>query len=97
MGRRVFNQLVVEISLAVGHFISRYALWVYVHELDLDPEQMTARDAADLCGVRLRRFLAAQGIRLEPGELQKLERRIRGINPYRPDPYDRVEGLERAS
>jgi hypothetical protein len=95
MGRRVFNQLVVEISLAFGHCISRYALWVYLHELDVDPEQMTARDAANLCGVRLRRFLASQGLRIEPGELLRLERRIRAINPYRPDPYDRVEGTER--
>ena len=95
MGRRVFNRLVIEISLSVGHCISRYALWVYLHELEIDPEQMTARDAAALCGVRLRRFIAAEGIRLEPGELHRLEQQIRGINPYRPDPYDRVEGLER--
>jgi hypothetical protein len=95
MGRRVFNRLVIEISLSVGHCVSRYALWLYLHELDLDPEEMTAGDAAELCGVRLRRFLAAEGIRLEPGELHKLERRIRGINPYRPDPYDRIEGMER--
>jgi len=95
MGRRVFNRLVIEISLAVGHCVSRYALWVYLHELALDPEQMSAQDAADLCGVRLRRFLAAEGIRLEPGELHRLERQIRGINPFRPDPYDRIEGMER--
>jgi hypothetical protein len=96
MGRRVFNRLVIEISLAVGHFISRYALWMYVHELDLDPEEMTAQDAAALCGVPLRRFLATQAIRLEPGELRRLESRIRKINPYRADPYDRVDGMERA-
>jgi hypothetical protein len=95
MGRRVFNRLVIEISLAVGHCISRYALWMYVHELDLDPEEMTAQDAAGLCGLPLRRFLAAQAIRLEPGELRRLESRIRKINPYRADPYDRVDGMER--
>ena len=97
MGRRVFNRLVIEISLAVGHCISRYALWMYVHELELDPEQMTAQDAAELCGTPLRRFLATQGIRLEPGELHKLESQIRRINPYRADPYDRVDGMERVS
>ncbi len=95
MGRRVFNRLVIEISLAVGYYVSRYALWVYMHELEIDPEQMTAQDVRGFCGPRLRRFLAAQGIRLEPGELHKLERQIRGINPYRPDPYDRIEGVER--
>jgi hypothetical protein len=96
MGRRVFNRLVIEISLAVGHCISRYALWMYVHELDLDPEEMTAEDAAGLCGVPLRRFLASQAIRLDPVQLRRLEGRIRRINPYRADPYDRVDGMERA-
>lgn len=97
MGRRVFNRLVVEISLAVRHCVSRRALWVYLHELGVDPAQMSAKDAAALCGPPLRRFLAAQGIRLEPAELHKLELQLRRINPYRPDPYDRLEPLERVA
>jgi hypothetical protein len=95
MGRRVFNRIVIEISLSVGYLVSRYALWVYLHELEIDPEQMTVEDAARFCGVPLERFLAAQGIRLEPGEERRLEKRIRRINPYRPDPYDRLEGSAR--
>jgi hypothetical protein len=95
MGRKVFNRLVIEISLAAGHFISRYGLWMYLHELDVDPEQMTVEEAAALCGMPLRRFLASQGIRLEPEGLERLERQIRRINPYRSDPYDRLEGALR--
>jgi hypothetical protein len=95
MGRRVFNRLVVEISLVVRHCVSRRALWTYMHEIGIDPEQMNAQDAAAFCGLPLRRFLIAQGIRLEPVELHKLELQLRRINPYRPDPYDRIEGLER--
>ena len=98
MGRRVFNRLVVEISLIVRHYVSRRALWTYLHEIGVDPEQMETKDAAAFCGLRLRCFLAAQGIRLEPSELHKLELQLRRINPYRPDPYDRYdryEGLER--
>jgi hypothetical protein len=95
MGRRVFNRLVVEISLVVRHCISRRALWTHMHEIGIDPEQMNAQDAADFCGHPLRRFLVEQGIRLEPSELHKLELQLRRINPYRPDPYDRIEGLER--
>jgi hypothetical protein len=94
MGRRVFHRLLVEISLAVGHCVSRYALWMYLHELGLHPEQMTARDAAALCGAPLRRFLAEQGLRVEPGELRKLERQLARINPYRPEPYERLERAE---
>ena len=95
MGRRIFSRLVVEISLIVRHYVSRRALWTHLHEIGVDPEQMTTKDAAAFCGLRLRRFLVAQGIRLEPSELHKLEHRLRAINPYRPDPYDRFEGLER--
>jgi hypothetical protein len=94
MGRRVFNRLVVEISLAVGHCVSRYALWMYLHQLGFDPEQMTARDAAALSGAPLQRFLAEQGLRVETGELRKLERQLARINPYRPEPYERLERAE---
>ena len=97
MGRRVFNQLVVEISLIVRHCVSRRALWTYLHEIGVDPEQMDTKDAAGFCGLPLRRFLAAQGIRLEPSQLRKLELQLRGINPYRPDPYDRFEYLGRGA
>ena len=97
MGRRVFNRLVVEISLIVRHCVSRRALWTYLHEIGVDPGQMNTQDAAGFCGLPLRRFLVAQGIRLEPSELQKLERQLRAINPYRPEPYDRFDGLERVA
>jgi hypothetical protein len=97
VGRRVFNRLVVEISLAVGHCVSRYALWVYVRELGIDPEQMSVQDAQGFCGAPLRRFLAAQGLRLEPGDLRRLERQLCHINPYRADPYDRLARLDRVA
>jgi len=58
---------------------------------------MTGAEVAAFCGLPVRRFLASQGLRLDPLELQKLERQLRQINPYRPDPYDRVEGLERVA
>jgi len=97
VGRRVFNRLVVEISLVVGHCVSRYALWVYVRELGIDPEQMSVQDARGFCGAPLRRFLAAQGLRLEIGELRRLERQLCRINPYRADPYDLLARLDRVA
>ena len=97
MGRRVFNRLVVEISLAVGHCVSRYALWVYLREHGIDPEQMTKHDTERFCGAPLRRYLVAQGLRLEPGELRRLEQQIGAINPYRPDPYDPLARVDRAA
>ena len=97
MGRRIFNRMVIEISLAVGHCVSRHALWVLMHERKVDPEQMGSEEVAAFCGLPLRRFLASQGLRLSPLDLQRLERQLRGINPYRPDPYDRLEGLERVA
>ena len=97
MGRRVFNRMLIEISLAVGHCVSRHELWMLMHKLGVDPEQMTGAEVAAFCGLPVRRFLASQGLRLDPLEIQKLERQLRQINPYRPDPYDRVEGLERVA
>ena len=87
----------VEISLVVRHCVSQRALWTYMREIGIDPEQMSAQDAASFCGLPLRHFLAAQGIRLDPIDLHKLELQVRRINPYRPDPYDRIEGLERVA
>ena len=95
MGRRIFNRMLIEISLAVGHCVSRHALWMCMHELEVEPEQMTGQEVAAFCGLPLRRFLASQGLRLDAIDLKHLEQRMRQINPYRPDPYDRVEGLER--
>jgi hypothetical protein len=97
MGRRIFNRMVIEISLAVGHCVSRRALWVLMRERQVDPDQMAGEDVVAFCGLPLRRFLASQGLHLRPLELQRLERQLRGINPYRPDPYDRVDGLERSA
>ena len=97
MGYRVFTRLLVEISRSVRHCVSRRALWTHMRELGVDPEQMNARDVANFCGAPLRRFLLSQGIRLEPTELARLERELRHINPYRPDPYDRIEGLGRVA
>jgi hypothetical protein len=97
MGRRIFSRMVLEISLAVGHYVSRHELWMLMRELKVDPEQMTSVEVAAFCGAPLRRFLASQGVRLGPLEIQRLEQQLRQINPYRADPYDRVEGLERVA
>jgi len=92
MGRRIFNRMLIEISLAAGHCVSRHALWMWMHERKVDPEQMTGDEVDAFCGLSLRRFLASQDVRLDAEELRHLERQLRGINPYRPDPYDRIEG-----
>src|SRR5262245_61869387 len=97
MGRRIFNRMVIEISLAVGHCVRRHALWRLMHERRVDPEQMAGEEVAAFCGLPLRRFLASQGLHLGAAELQRLEQQLLEINPYRPDPYDRIEGLERVA
>ena len=97
MGRRIFSRMLIEISLVAGHCVSRRALWTWMHEHDVDPEEMSHEEVAAFCGLPLRRFLASQDVRLDSQELHRLERQLRGINPYRPDPYDRIEGLERVA
>ena len=95
MGRKIFSRMLIEISLAAGHYVSRHALWMWMHERKVDPDQMTGEEVAALCGLPLRRFLASQGVSLGAKELCRLEQQLRGINPYRPDPYDRIEGVDR--
>ena len=62
MGRRIFNRMVIEISLAVGHCVSRHALWMLMHERRVDPEQMSAEEVAEF---RARALALAQARQTE--------------------------------
>ena len=44
-GRRCFDHMHAEISVALGRVLPRYALWMHLKDLGLDPDALT-RDAA---------------------------------------------------
>jgi hypothetical protein len=93
MGRRIFNRLIIEISLAVGRHVSRYGLWMHLHEVGIDPEQLTQQRAVAFCGEPLALFLKEQGLTLPPEELRELQRSMTRFNPLVASPYEQMERI----
>ena len=90
MSRRRFDHLVLEISLAVGERIPRYPLWLRLHELGWNPEQLSGQAAIAFCGAPLTRFLADHGLAIPPHARRRLERNLRRYDPAILTPYERM-------
>ena len=90
MGRRRFEHLVVELSLAVEQTIPRYRLWLRLHDFGWNPEELGLDQALAFCDGPLRIFLAESGLRMSP----RAGRHMRGeVGRFDPDvltPYDRI-------
>jgi hypothetical protein len=93
MGRRRFDHLVLEISLALGQRVSRYALWLRLHDLGWNPEQLTRDAALAFCGAPLSRFLADRGLTLSPRAKRGVQRAVGRYDPAVPTPYERMARL----
>lgn len=91
MGRRRFDHLVVELSVALERRVPRYALWLELHERGVDPEQLGREDAIAFCREGLEAFLAARGWALGRRARRRLEREIARFQPALPTPYERME------
>lgn len=81
MGRRRFDHLFVEVSLAVDALVPRYALWLHLHELGWDPDALTRDQAAAFCDGPLRGFLAERGFRLSQRAARRLRRSVERYDP----------------
>jgi len=90
VGRRRFDHLVLEISLAAGRRIPRWDLWMRLHELGWDPESLTRQAAVAFCRSDLDGFLGDLGLYLSPRSLRRVERAVRRFDPLVPTPYDRL-------
>jgi hypothetical protein len=86
--RRCFDHLAAEISVAVGSAVPRYRLWLRLHDLGLDPEGLSAQQAAFFCGDPLPDFLAECGLRLAPRHQLRLQRSLRRYDPSVPAPHE---------
>jgi hypothetical protein len=86
--RRCFDHLAAEISVAVGSVVPRYRLWLHLHDLGLDPEGLSAQQAAAFCGDPLPEFLAGCGLRLAPRQQLRLQRSLRRYDPTLLAPYE---------
>lgn len=93
MGRRRFDHLFAELSVAAGQCLPRYELWLTLHDSGIDPEKLTRRDLLTLCQGVLPAFLAAQGITLSPRRGRALHRELRRYDPALPTPYERFAAL----
>jgi len=93
VGRRRFDHLAEEISLAVREAVPRYRLWLSLHELGWNPEQLTLQAALSFCEGPLVEFLADRGLALRPHELRRIHRAVSRFNPASPTPYERMAAL----
>jgi hypothetical protein len=93
LGRRRFDHLFAEASVAAGRRLPRFALWMACHEAGLDPEALTREGALRFCRGDLAGFLACEGLRLAPREERRLLREIERFDPSRPTPYERFAAL----
>jgi hypothetical protein len=90
VSRRRFDNLVEEISLTVREGIPRYRLWLRLHELGWNPEQLTLQAALSFCEGPLIEFLADRGLVLRPQDLRRIRRAVSRFDPAIPTPYERM-------
>lgn len=95
--RRRFDHLVVELSLAAAAPIPRYALWIRLHELQLDPERLSRRGALGFCRGPARDFLAEHGHVLTPRARRRLLREVGRFDPAHATPEERLADLGRTA
>jgi hypothetical protein len=93
MGRRCFDHLFAEASVAADRLLPRFELWMACHEVGLDPETLTREQAVSFCRGHLPAFLAALGLALAPHRARRLEREVSRFDPRHPTPYERFAGL----
>ena len=90
MGRRRFHHFFVEICLAVDRPISRYQLWLELHDLGQDPEHLTRHGVLAFCAGPLQAFLSERGLHLTPRSVKKLRRSVRRFDPSNPTPEEQL-------
>lgn len=83
----------MELSVAVGRLIPRYALWLHLKELGWSADHLSRSQAIVFCNEHLEGFLAARGEILAGRRLRQLLRRVRRFDPVRPTPYETMARL----
>jgi len=87
-GRRYFDWIHIEISLALDRRISRYALWLAIWEDGRDPDRLSRPQARGFVESGLTSFLETQGARLSRRARRRLEGRILRFDPRFPTPEE---------
>jgi len=87
--RRRFDHLVVELSVAVGSMLPRYALWLRMRECGLDPEDLSREEVLAFCATSMTEFLAERGYALSPAARRRLHRAVERFDPAVKTPEER--------
>ena len=90
MKRRRFEHLLAEVSVSVGAAVSRYGLWLHLHEHGTDPEALTRGTTLAYCRGPLRDFLAGQGYLLRERPLRRLLRSVERFDAEHMTPEERL-------
>ena len=93
LGRRRFDNLHVELSVALGVAVSRFDLWMELHDWNIDPERLTREQAMAFCDGPLEYYLHRCGLSLRPRALRRLCRKVRKYDPTLATPYERFAAL----
>ena len=86
--RRGFDHLYAEISVGLGRLAPRYALWLRLRELGIDPEHLTRAQGLAFCRAHLAAFLRAHGMALAPRAARRVERAVGRHDPSVRSPAD---------
>jgi hypothetical protein len=93
LGRRRFDNLHIELSVALGVAVARFELWMELHEYGIDPERLTHQETIAFCDGPLESYLHKSGLSLRPRALRRLCRKLRKYDPAVPTPYERFAAL----
>ncbi len=93
MKRRRFEFLVVELSVAVGRLIPRYALWLRLNELGWDPVALAGEELISFYDQHLQDFLAEHDLLLTQRESRRLRKKLVRFDPRHDTPYEIMERL----
>jgi hypothetical protein len=91
--RRSFDHLHAELSVAAGRLLPRYALWLRLAEVGLDPERLRREQSLAFCRGHAAAFLGEQGIALSSDGARRLERAVGRFDARFPTPYERLARL----
>jgi hypothetical protein len=81
LGRRRFDNLHAELSLALRVAVSRYQLWLELHQWNIDPERLSREQAMAFCDGPLGSYLYRCGLSLRPRALRRLCRKVAKYDP----------------
>jgi hypothetical protein len=93
MGRRRFDRLVAELSVALERWVARYPLWQAVHAAGFDPEHWTGAEVERFCRHELPRWLRLNGYALSEARLTRLARALARFDPSHLTPEEHFARL----